>query len=134
MENAPMIRFLVRSWTWAAVVFGTAFATAGGRQPAAAQSPPVRVALSGTPAPAGGNFAHPSPTSSAGGFAIPVVNDSGRVYFSSTLTGGPSTAGLFAGTLGAVQAVALQATPAPAGGNFTDSFSDLVQNNAGQIA
>jgi hypothetical protein len=96
----------------------------------AAQTPPVRVALSGTAAPAGGNYAHPFPTT----FQQPVVNESGRVYFYADLTGGTATAGLFAGTPGALQTVALQGTAAPAGGNFTNSFSDLVQNGAGQVA
>src|SRR5262245_41173561 len=120
----------MRNWTRLAAGLAIGLATAADSRPAPAQTPPVTVALSGTPAPAGGNYAHPFPTGSGAGFQIPVVNDTGRVYFFSNLTGGSSTAGLFAGTPGSIQVIALQGAPAPAGGNFTNSFSDLVQNNA----
>ncbi len=97
-----------------------------------AQPIPFAVALSGTPAPGGGNFGAFS-TDSLNSF-LPVINDNRRVYFFSTITGSPSMAGLFAGTPGALQAVARQGSPAPSGGNYSDSFSDLRQNNTGQVA
>jgi hypothetical protein len=126
-----MIRVPMRQWTGIVVVLAIGFGSAGSR-PVAAQTPPVPVALSGTPAPAGGNYGTFS--TSASTTFLPVRNEAGRAYFYSDLTGGSSTAGLFAGTPGAVQAVALQGSPAPAGGNYTNSFSDLLQNASGQVA
>src|SRR5262245_43983904 len=105
-------------------------ATAGS-WPVSAQSPPVPVALSGTPAPAGGNYGQFG--TSAFSVFLPVVNESGRVYFQPTLAGGSATVGLFAGPPGGVQAIALQGDPAPAGGNYS-SFSDQVQTPSGVIA
>src|SRR5436190_12378476 len=98
---------------------------------ASAQPVPIMVALSGTPAPAGGNY---GAFTLSGGIPFPVINESGRVYFYSTLSGGTSTAGLFAGPSGAVQPVALQGTTSPSGHTYTNSFSDLAQNDAGQVA
>src|SRR5262245_22525815 len=105
-------------------------ATAGS-WPLSAQTLPVPVALSGTLAPSGGNYG--TFGTSAFSVFLPVVNESGRVYFSSNLTGGSATVGLFAGPPGGVQAIALQGDPAPAGGNYS-SFSDQVQTPSGVIA
>lgn len=100
--------------------------------PLAAQSPPTALVLSGAAAPAGGNYG-PFPTSGSAAF-LPIISEAGRVEFYPQLVSGTSTGGLFVGTPGTIQIVALQGTPAPAGGNFTSSFSDLRQNAAGQVA
>lgn len=64
-----------------------------------------------------------------------VVNASGQLAFHAFLTGGSSTSGLFVGTPGTVQAVALQGSPAPAGGNYDSFFlSRVLLNGAGQVA
>src|SRR5262249_51206211 len=68
------------------------------------------VALQRTPAPAGGNYSF---------LGVPSLNNAGQVAFASFLTGGPSTQGIFAGTVGSIQAVALQGAAAPAGGNYS---------------
>ena len=98
--------------------------TAGCRQTA-----PVRVALTGTAAPAGGNY-----TVTAAGFGNPAINAAGQVAFRADLTGPSSPNGIFTGTPGALQTVALQgpATPGPAGSY--GSFSNPVLNGAGQVA
>jgi hypothetical protein len=84
------------------------------------------VALQGTAAPAGGNY---------GSLTLsPTINGAGRVAFSANLTGGSSTFGLFAGTPGAIQAVAIQGNPAPGGGNYTDLFFGIAINGSGQVA
>ncbi len=88
--------------------------------------PPLTVALSGNAAPAGGNY---------GSFGAPVLNGSGQVAFVANLTGGASSAGIFTGTPGLLQAAALQGTAAPAGGNyssFSTSSGSLVLNGSGQ--
>lgn len=86
------------------------------------------IALQGTAAPAGGNYGGPS------NFGWrPVINDAGRVAFVSTLTGGSSPSGVFAGAPGSLQTVALEGTAAPGGGNYT-IFNAPVLNGAGRIA
>ena len=85
---------------------------------------PRPVALSGSPAPGGGNYL---------GFGAPVLNGTGQVAFRANLTGGTSTEGIFAGTPGAIAAVARRGTPAPEGGNY-DGFGTPVLNGAGQLA
>jgi hypothetical protein len=129
--NRFLDRLAMRVRTFLLATLVIALSLGVGPERAAAQSP-LPVALSATAAPAGGNY---------GAFSIdglnsflPVVSETGRVYFYTTLTGGSSTAGLFVGPSGALQTVALQGSPAPAGGNFTNSFSDLRQNGAGQVA
>ena len=69
-------------------------------------------AFSGDAAPAGGNYASLS--------NAPMLNDSGQVAFSSTLTGGTSINGIFVGAPGSIQSAALQGSAAPAGGNYSD--------------
>ncbi len=96
----------------------------GGLHPVAAQTAPVRVALSGTAAPAGGNYSL---------FGFPVVTGTGQVAFQSNLPGGSSTGGVFVGAPGAVQAAALQGTPAPAGGTY-GGLNVPVVNRSGQVA
>ena len=81
-------------------------------------------ALQGTAAPAGGSY---------NVLNVPVLDDSGRVAFHATLTGGSATEGIFAGAPGAVQAVALQGNAAPAGGNYS-SFGFPVISTSGQLA
>jgi hypothetical protein len=93
---------------------------------------PIAFVLSGQAAPDGGNYGQ-FPASGNQIF-LPVINSTGRVQFYSFLTGGSSTAGMFVGTPGSITPVALQGQPAPAGGNWTDSFSDNRQNVAGQVA
>ena len=82
------------------------------------------VALQGTAAPAGGNFST---------LNKPTLNDAGQMAFLGTMTGGSSTNGVFTGTAGSLQAVALQGAAAPAGGNYNTLF-DPVQNQSGVLA
>lgn len=98
-------------------------AALGLAQPAPAQTGPVVVALSGTAAPAGGNY---------NTFSSPVLNGTGQVAFQAGLTGGSSASGVFVGAPGAIQAVALQGTAAPAGGNYNNFFSPVL-NGSGQV-
>ena len=65
---------------------------------------PTVVALSGTAAPAGGNYT---------GFGSVNVNASGQVGFAASLGGGSSSLGLFVGAAGSLQAVALQGKARP---------------------
>jgi hypothetical protein len=84
-------------------------------------------ALVGAAAPAGGTY-----TSFGGGF--PSLNSAGQVAFSASLTGGSSNTGIFKGTPGSLQAVALQGSAAPAGGNYGDVSQSPGLNAAGQVA
>ena len=120
----------MRSWTFVAA--GLAFALCGlvAPRPVLAQ---VVVALSGNPAPAGGNYSD-FPYS-------PVLNQSGQVAFVANLTGGSSTQGIIAGAPGSLRTVALQGTAAPAGGNYNgppqgdpNTFGQPVMNASGQVA
>src|SRR4051812_43524174 len=79
-------RIVMRKWTF--LLAGLAGGLVGPR-PAAAQ--PVMVALSGSAAPAGGNY---SSFSNAG------VNASGQVTFYPPLPGGSSSEGVFVGAPG----------------------------------
>jgi hypothetical protein len=97
---------------------------------ASASAAPVAIALSGAAAPSGGTYS---------AFANPVVNANGQVAFNASLTGGTSTSGIFTGTPGSVQAVALQGTAAPNGEPFgslyTSATTELVTlNSSGQLA
>jgi hypothetical protein len=83
------------------------------------------VALTGSPAPDGGNY------SSFASF--PGINNSGQVVLLSSLTGGSSNEGIFAGSLGSMQTVALQGTPAPSGGNYSTLNTPII-NSSGQVA
>lgn len=86
------------------------------------------VAVQGGAAPAGGTY---------GGFSLtagPVLNTSGQVAFFATVTGGSSSQGFFAGTAGAVQAVALQGDAAPAGGTYINFGAGPLLNTSGQVA
>ncbi len=82
------------------------------------------VALQGAAAPAGGNY---------NGINAPALNDSGQVAFSTGLTGGSSTEGIFVGAPGSVQAAVLQGTPAPSGGNYGTTAPPAL-NRSGQVA
>ncbi|MFT3788538.1 MAG: PEP-CTERM sorting domain-containing protein [Tepidisphaeraceae bacterium] len=83
------------------------------------------VAVRGQAAPAGGNYNSFSGVSIDGG---------GRTYFSSGLTGGSSTSGLFTNSGGVTQAIALLGGAAPiAGTTFTTSFGSVIPNASGQI-
>jgi hypothetical protein len=83
------------------------------------------VALEGTATQGGNTFATID--------NFPRFNAAGQVAFFSSLTGGTSTSGLFLGSPGNVQAVALRGTPAPSGGVFNNvSRYDL--NSVGQVA
>jgi hypothetical protein len=86
------------------------------------------VGVTGGASPVGGNYT---------GFSFPTINDAGQVAFYAGITGGPAVGGIFAGSAGAVQAVALQGTAAPAGGNYagpTNFAGNPVINGAGQVA
>ncbi|CAN5187007.1 hypothetical protein BH11PLA2_BH11PLA2_50410 [soil metagenome] len=115
----------MRLFALAVVALGGMIAFAA---PSAAQTitTPFRVTLSGTAAPAGGNYSTFS--------SSPVLNASGQVAFQATLTGGTSTQGIFAGTPGSLNAAALQGTAAPAGGNYIGFSLTPVLNASGQAA
>ncbi len=83
------------------------------------------IAVQGNPAPAGGNYGSLLNT--------PVLNDLGQIAFNANLTGGSATSGLFFGLPGALQAVALQGDPTPAGGTYL-SIGFPVLNAVGQLA
>jgi hypothetical protein len=85
------------------------------------------VAVSGAPAPAGGNYR------TTGTFGSPNLNSSGEIVFQAYLSGGSATNGIFVGTPGSLQAVALQGAAAPAGGNY-NLLAPLALNSSGQVA
>ncbi len=118
----------MRNWTIFMVGLTIGWGGVGPR-PAVAQTVPVRVALTGTAAPTGGNY-----TISAAGFGNPVVNGTGQVAFTADLTGGTATRGVFTGAPGAVQTVALTGlgTPGPAGSY--NGFGNPVLNGTGTVA
>jgi hypothetical protein len=87
---------------------------------------PIPVALSFTAAPAGGNYTN----FSTNAFSI---NASGQVTFVANLVGGTSNQGVFAGTSGSIQTVALENTAAPSGHTYA-GFGIPVINTAGQVA
>jgi hypothetical protein len=99
---------------------------------ALAQTAPVAVALTSTAAPAGGTYSNFF-VSSSNFITEPSLNESGQVGFAATLTGGSSTSGVFVGAPGAIQAVALTGSAAPAGGTYSD-FLTQVLNGTGQMA
>ena len=106
----------MRAWTFMAA--GLAFALGGLVAPLSV-SAQVVVALSGNPAPAGGNYYNSNPDAPNTTFTnVPVLNQSGQVAFTAYLAGGSSTEGLFAGAPGSLQPVALQGTAAPGGGIY----------------
>jgi hypothetical protein len=97
-----------------------------GSAPTIAQVSPVPVALSDTLSPAGSVYTS---------FGTPVVNNAGQVAFHGNLIGGSSPQGVFVGTPGSVQIVALQGSAAPAGGNYGNFASQpVVLNGLGQVA
>ena len=97
------------------------------------------IALQGTSAPSGGNFGNLFTSTST---ELSVINSGGQLAFAAPLTGSTSNSGIFTGTSAAtLQTVALQATAAPAGGNYssflaqgTNSAYSPVLNNLGQVA
>jgi hypothetical protein len=82
------------------------------------------VALRGQPAPAGGNYNF---------FNLPKINSSNTVAFSTTLSGGSATGGLYVGAIGALQTVALEGTLTPDGAIFS-SLGEPILNNSGHVA
>jgi hypothetical protein len=83
-------------------------------------------ALQGDAAPAGGNYI---------AFTVPLLNASGQLAFRSTLTGGSSTAGIFAGAPGSFQTIVLGGAATPDGvGNFNSLGTSIAFNAAGQVA
>ena len=87
------------------------------------------VMYQGTAAPGAGGALYGTPTTAYS------YNNAGQVGFISTLTGGTSTNGVFAGAPGSVQAVALQGTTAPGTGGATyGGLSSVTINGAGQVA
>ena len=77
-----------------------------GATPVTAQTTPVLVARSGTPAPAGGTY---------GSFGLPVVGGSGQVAFYADLIGGSSSQGIFVGAPGRCRRSSSGAPPPPPG-------------------
>lgn len=107
----------IRLATWSATTLISA---------SAAFAVPTAVVVSGTPAPGGiGTF---------NAFTNAVLNSNGQLAFNATLAGGTSTSGIFTGLPGALQAVALQGTAAPAGGTFGTLSTPATINSSGQIA
>lgn len=84
------------------------------------------VTATGEPAPAGGNFVQ---------FERVQINEAGLVAFTARVSDGVSGQqdGLFVGVPYSLDDVAMQFTPAPAGGNYS-SFNQFVLNDAGQVA
>src|SRR5205814_1857205 len=91
--------------------------------PAAAQVAVTPVVVSGSAAPAGGNYSN---------FNSFTLNTSGQVAFNASLTGGSSSQGIFAGPAGSPSTVALSGTAAPAGGNY-GTLGGPGFNAAGQV-
>lgn len=91
----------------------------------AAAPAPTPVAVSGTVAPEGGNYAT---------FSNAVLNNSGQIVFNATLSGGTATSGIFTGTPGSLQAAALQGGAAPGGGTFGTLTLPVSLNDSGQLA
>jgi hypothetical protein len=87
------------------------------------------VAISGSAAPAGGNY-------SVSGFGNLELNAAGKVAFTASLTGGSSTRGLFVGTPGqTLQTIALHGSTAPnAGGATYSAIGNPALNASGQVA
>jgi hypothetical protein len=97
---------------------------------ASASIMPTTVALSGATAPGGGTF---------NAFTNPVLNATGEVAFAASVTGGTSTSGIFTETPASIQAIALQGTAAPAGGNYGNLFTSSTStsttlNSTGTLA
>ncbi len=85
------------------------------------------IARQSLPAPSGGNYNSIS--------TAPTMNGAGKIAFSSSLTGGSATEGVFAGTPGALQTVVLAGDVAPgAGGRVYSSFVSTSLNIPGQLA
>jgi hypothetical protein len=80
------------------------------------------VALTGTAAPAGGNYSN---------FDSLRLNGVGQVEFHAELTGAGE--GIFAGVPGSLQSVAIKGQPAPAGGNYFGLYGPVL-NEAGKVA
>ena len=91
--------------------------------PGAVQS----VMLQGTTAPGTGGQLYGTPNSIS-------YNDAGKISYTSSLTGGASTSGVFAGTPGNIQPVVLNNTVAAggSGGTYT-SISNATVNRLGQV-
>jgi hypothetical protein len=83
------------------------------------------IALKGSPAPSGGVYST---------LFTPLINSSGVVTFGSSLNGGTSSIGLFEGSPGAIQTVALAGDSAPGGAFFSDFNIHDVINGPGQLA
>jgi hypothetical protein len=103
---------------------GLAFASSPLAAQAQSQTVPFPVALTGTIAPAGGNYTD---------FLNPVLNASGQVaFFADTSVAG---SGIFAGTPGSpLTTAALVGTAAPAGGNYTGFNNTPELNASGKVA
>ena len=85
-----------------------------------------KVAFTGNPAPGGvGNYAV--------GFSSPILSASGTIAYSVGLTGGPGPTGLFVGTPGSIQPIAINGQPAPGGGNYAGFFRTGGLTAAGQL-
>jgi hypothetical protein len=85
----------------------------------------LAVALQGTSAPSGGNYT---------GMLFPALNDSGKMVIAANLSGATFPTGLFAGTPGSVQTIAVEGMATPAGGTYYFLYIPATINNAGQVA
>jgi hypothetical protein len=87
----------------------------------------VAVALTGKPAPKGGNY---------GAFFVRplLLNDHGQVAFDVNLTGGTSSRGIFRRDGNATTAIALQGSTAPGTTGTFDTFFDMRMSEDGTIA
>ncbi len=83
------------------------------------------VVLNGDTSPAGGIYSSIS--------QIPTINSCRQVAFISSLGGGPSLTGVFAGGLGSIQTVALLGEPAPSGGIYNSFYTPQI-NSSGVVA
>src|SRR5438046_9195517 len=80
------------------------------------------VVLQGSPAPGSGTFST---------FESASVNNNGAIAFVADIGGGTASQGLFLINKGAVNAVALQGSPAPGGGTFAAFESASLSHNGG---
>jgi hypothetical protein len=93
---------------------------------------PMPVVLSGTAStsPVGGVYTS---------FNSPVLNSAGQVAFGANLVASPGTrdfnanVGIFAGTVGSIQPIALRRDPAPGGGTYNFPRTLLALNSQGQV-
>ena len=112
----------------AALAGGTTNANLFAGLPGALQA----VALQGAAAPSGGGTYNLINSTTA--TQLPPIYGNGQLAFSSTLTGGTATSGVFSGTPGSLTTVALQGGTTPTGGTYSAFTIPAAVNPSGQVA